>query len=108
MLYFSNERTDSIDDVASLGSFPDITLNADVIFSSCLDNIPIVSNDDAWATKPYLEILPYVGLRPYIPQNEAGCLIEPPVSEPNAISHKSSATAAADPPLDPPATLLKS
>ena len=47
MLYFSNERTVSMDDVASLGSFPDITLNADVIFLSCLDNIPIVSNDDA-------------------------------------------------------------
>ena len=68
----------------------------------------MVSKDDAWATKPYLEILPYVGFKPYTPQNDAGCLIEPPVSEPSAISHKSSATAAADAPLDPPATHVKS
>ena len=107
-MYLFKDRTASVDDVASLGSFPDITLNADVISSKFFDNIPMVSKDDAWATKPYLEILPYVGLRPYIPQNAAGCLIDPPVSDPNAISHKSSATAAADPPLDPPATFVKS
>src|SRR5215470_11576061 len=32
----------------------------------------------------------------------AGCLIEPPVSEPSAIGAMRAATAAADPPLEPP------
>src|SRR5581483_471998 len=42
--------------------------------------------------------------RPTTPQWLAGCLIEPPVSEPRAASAKSPATAAAEPPEDPPGT----
>ena len=56
---------------------------------------PIVSNEEAYAVSPYLDTRLYVGFSPYIPQNEAGCLIEPPVSVPNAASHKPAATAAA-------------
>ena len=41
-----------------------------------------------------------------MPQNAAGCLTEPPVSEPKAATAKPAATAAADPPLDPPETRL--
>ena len=40
-----------------------------------------------------------------MPQWAAGCLIEPPVSEPRARSVKPEATAAAEPPDDPPAVL---
>ena len=50
---------------------------------------------------------PYVGFKPTTPQNEAGCRIEPPVSEPNASGTHWAATAAADPPLDPPGVVSR-
>src|SRR5213076_3221574 len=53
---------------------------------------------------PYRETVPYVGRRPTIPQSAAGCLIEPPVSEPSAHGASPADTAAADPPPDPPGT----
>ncbi len=56
-------------------------------------------------TTPYRLTRPYVGLSPTVPVNEAGCLIEPPVSVPSAATAKSAATAAADPPPDPPGTM---
>ena len=37
-----------------------------------------------------------------MPQSDAGCRIEPPVSEPSAIGDKPAATATAEPPLEPP------
>ena len=40
------------------------------------------------------------------PQNDAGCLIDPPVSEPSAHVTSSPATAAAEPPDEPPGTLF--
>ena len=43
-----------------------------------------------------------MGLIPTTPQKLAGCLIEPPVSVPVAPKHKSAATAAAEPPDEPP------
>ena len=43
-----------------------------------------------------------MGLRPVIPQKAAGCLIEPPVSVPVAAKADLAATAAAEPPDDPP------
>src|SRR4029453_2763510 len=39
-----------------------------------------------------------------IPHNEAGCRTEPPVSEPSATGTIPAATAAAEPPDDPPGT----
>ena len=64
LLYSSLLDTFSFDDVASFESKPDITLNVLTISSIFLDKIPIVSNEDACATKPYLETLPYVGFSP--------------------------------------------
>ena len=64
--------------------------------------VPIWSSDDAKATKPYRDTRPYVGFSPTTPQHAAGCRIEPPVSDPKAATHKSAATAAAEPPLEPP------
>lgn len=69
---------------------------------------PIESNDEANAVKPYLEILPYVGFKPVIPQNAAGWRIEPPVSVPRDTMHISAATAAALPPDEPPGTRVLS
>ena len=43
-----------------------------------------------------------------IPVRAAGCRIDPPVSVPVAAGTKRAATAAADPPYDPPGDNLKS
>src|SRR5687768_14806952 len=45
---------------------------------------------------------------PTTPQNAAGCLTEPPVSDPSAIGAMPAATAAADPPDEPPGTRARS
>ncbi len=45
-----------------------------------------------------------VGFTPNSPQDEAGMRTEPPPSLPCAIGVTPAATAAPDPPLDPPAT----
>ena len=45
-----------------------------------------------------------MGFIPTVPQKEAGCLIEPPVSVPNATGAILAATAEADPPEEPPGT----
>ena len=45
---------------------------------------------------------PRVGLRPNSPQCDAGMRIEPPPSLPWAMGTMPAATAAAEPPLDPP------
>ena len=42
---------------------------------------------------------------PTMPVNDAGWRIEPPVSVPMAPGHKPPATAAAEPPLEPPGTM---
>jgi hypothetical protein len=44
-----------------------------------------------------------VGLSPTTPQQAAGIRMEPPVSDPSAASASPAASAAADPPLEPPA-----
>src|ERR1700704_5836047 len=53
---------------------------------------------------PQREHRPYVGLMPTMPANAAGCRIEPPVSVPVAPRHRLAATAAAEPPEEPPGT----
>ena len=45
---------------------------------------------------------------PTIPHSDAGWRIEPPVSEPSAKGAKPAATAAAEPPLEPPGTRSRS
>src|SRR5512145_2642107 len=57
---------------------------------------------------PYRETRPYVGLRPVMPQNAAGSRIDPPVSVPREARHERAATAAADPPDEPPGTRVPS
>src|SRR5207244_12066231 len=47
---------------------------------------------------------PYFVRSPPMPQSAAGCLTEPPVSEPSAHGASPAATAAADPPPEPPGT----
>src|SRR5688572_29264664 len=44
----------------------------------------------------------YVGLSPTIPQHAAGLRIDPPVSVPVAPGQRNAATAAPEPPLEPP------
>ena len=51
---------------------------------------------------PCLLTRPKVGLSPAVPQYDAGMRIDPPVSLPMAMKAMPDATAAADPPLDPP------
>src|SRR3954469_24230722 len=53
---------------------------------------------------PQREQRPYVGLIPTVPVNAAGWRIEPPVSVAVAPRHSRAATAAADPPAEPPGT----
>src|SRR5256885_15422301 len=55
-----------------------------------------------------LEIRPRDGFNPTTPQHEAGIRIEPPPSPPWARPQSPAATAAAAPPLDPPAVRLLS
>ena len=45
---------------------------------------------------------PDVGIRPTMPQSEAGPRIDPPVSEPSATGTRPAATAAPDPDEEPP------
>ena len=45
-----------------------------------------------------------MGFIPTMPQKEAGWRIEPPVSVPVAARHSRAATAAAEPPEEPPGT----
>ncbi len=51
---------------------------------------------------------PGVGRRPTTLQNDAGLRSEPPMSEPSASDVIPAASAAAAPPLDPPADLVRS
>ena len=53
-------------------------------------------NGGIWGT------LPYGGLKPTTPQNDAGMRIEPPMSEPVARVAMPAARAAAEPPDEPP------
>ena len=51
---------------------------------------------------------PYVGFSPTTPQSDAGCRTLPPVSVPRAQTASPAATAAAEPPLEPPGTRSRS
>src|SRR5271168_55123 len=80
----------------------DITVAASVMLVA---NGPIRSRDDAKAIRPYLDTRPYVGIIAGMPQQAPGCRMEPPVSVPSATTAKPAATAAAEPPDEPPGTL---
>src|SRR5262249_29570213 len=68
---------------------------------------PGVSSEEANATKPYRDEPPYVGFTPTSPHMAAGCRMDPPVSVPMASGTSHAATAAAEPPDDPPGTLAR-
>src|SRR5437870_13868321 len=70
-------------------------------------NVPTWSREEANAINPKREIRPYVGLRPTTPHRDAGWRTEPPVSVPSAHTASPAATAAADPPEDPPGTVSR-
>src|SRR3954463_14841747 len=57
---------------------------------------------------PKRDTVPEGGRRPTMPQSAAGCLIEPPVSEPSAHGASPALTAAAEPPPEPPGTRVGS
>ena len=65
---------------------------------------PAWSKLGASGQQPSSGTSPYVGLKPTIPQHAAGMRIEPPESVPSAASASPAASAAAVPPLEPPAT----
>ena len=65
---------------------------------------PAWSSDQLCGTMPPRPIRPKVGLSPTQPQRLAGIRIDPPVSEPSAPAQSPAATAAPEPPLDPPGT----
>src|SRR5919107_2555858 len=69
---------------------------------------PTTSSEEAKAIRPCRETRPYVGLSPTMPQNAAGWRTEPPVSVPSAHQLSPAATAAADPPEEPPGTRPRS
>ena len=65
---------------------------------------PAWSKLGASGKQPSSETSPKVGLKPTTPQQAAGIRIDPPESVPSATSAAPSASAAALPPLEPPAT----
>src|SRR5262249_30223933 len=69
---------------------------------------PAWSSDDASATSPYRDTPPYVGFTPTVPVTAARCRIDPPVSVPIASGASYAATAAAEPPPDPPGIRCRS
>src|SRR5688572_23198632 len=94
--------------VASRSSRPAIVPSTDAASRTVNPKTLTWSSEDPNATKPYRETRPYVGLIPTMPQSDAGCRTEPPVSEPSATGTIRAATAAAEPPDDPPGTRLVS
>ena len=63
---------------------------------------PAVSKLGASGKTPSVDTRPHVGLNPTTPQQAAGSRIDPALSLPRAASHSPAASAAAEPPLDPP------
>src|SRR5271157_44016 len=89
-------------EVLSMPSRPAITWSSAAASLTLRVMGPIWSRLDAKATSPYRETLPYVGFNPTVPHRLAGCRMEPPVSVPRAATQRPAATAAAEPPLEPP------
>src|SRR5260370_18786616 len=63
---------------------------------------PAQSRPGDSGTTPSQEMRPQVGFIPLMPQREAGMRMAPPVSVPMLPKQRPAATAAADPPLEPP------
>src|SRR6266540_3969955 len=91
-----------------MGSCPAIAPRRTAVSRTSLANVPMWSSEEAKAISPYREIRPYVGFRPTTPHSDAGWRTDPPVSVPSAHTASPEATAAADPPEDPPGTVSRS
>ena len=89
-------------DDGSLGSRPARALSTRAASPTLRVMGPTVSRLQARGYTPCLDMRPKVGLRPTMAQRAAGSLTEPPVSLPRAAMHWPAATAAAEPPLEPP------
>ncbi len=63
---------------------------------------PTVSSEALIGMTPSVLTCPRAGRTPVSPHSAEGTRTEPPVSVPSAPAHSPAATAAADPPLDPP------
>src|SRR5688500_2318918 len=59
------------------------------------------------STYGHVGLRPRDGLKPKTPQQDAGMRIDPPPSPPLAIGTRPAATAAAEPPEDPPAVRVR-
>src|SRR6185369_8149442 len=91
-------------DVESNQSYPAMARRPRAASSTVVPSTPTLSSDDAKATSPKRLTRPYVGFTPTMPQNAAGWRTDPPVSEPSAMETMPDATAAAEPPDEPPGT----
>ena len=98
--------TETPAEVPSLGSKPLIAFKANALSFTVRVNGPIWSRDDAKAIKPNRDTRPYVGFKPTTPLNAAGWRILPPVSLPKETGTSPAATAAAEPPEEPPGTFV--
>ncbi len=93
--------------MASRGSCPAIADRSVAASRTSRVSVPTWSSEDAKAIRPYRDTRPYVGFSPTTPHREAGWRTEPPVSVPSAHTTWPEATAAADPPEDPPGTVSR-
>lgn len=69
---------------------------------------PTWSSEGAKGKTPVVSMRPNVGLRPMTPQKAAGIRMDPAVSVPMAKGARPAASAAAEPPLEPPGTTVGS
>ena len=81
-----------------------MTCSSNAASSAVRARAPAWSRLEAKATMPQRDTRPYVGLMPVMPHRAAGWRIDPPVSVPVAPGTRRAATAAAEPPEEPPGT----
>jgi hypothetical protein len=92
----------------SSGSCPEMISTAVRARPTRRANTLTQSNERQAGTTPRTETMPRVGLAPTMPWKAAGTRPEPAVSVPSARSQIPSATATAEPELEPPATRVGS
>src|SRR5581483_12115864 len=92
----------------SFGSWPASPFRSSAASSTVRAIGPTWSSVQEMGTIPYVLTRPRVGFSPTTPQRIAGDRIEPDVSPPVAPSTIWAATAAAEPPLDPPGSWERS
>src|SRR5438270_11095430 len=101
---FTHTSTTEIYTLSLHDALPAISRNMSAASAALTVSTPPWSRLEAKATIPKRDTRPYVGLMPVMPQSAAGCRIEPPVSVPVAPGTRRAATAAGEPPDEPPGT----